>query len=623
MALFWLFSLFWCIVRSDIYSCPRVHKAWHLTTEDERQMYITAVHRLNEQGKLKLFGLTHQNFIDQIQAHNTAEFFAWHRYLLWEFENQIRRLGEEYECFALPYWDVSTDAGLFQDAFAFNSGLGGVGELDHDECVNIENDGAWSRAAFPLEHVCHTDLSPQDNVDNGCCLKRAAARGADVSGVSEYTRFIKSEVNYGANNGFRFWTFLDIHGEVHVFVGGGWDSYTHMISRFASEDPLFYLLHSWLDYLFVVWKQCWGYDQIAVDELDEHPAAYFSWPKNVDGIPGSELDDKLYYVPMEKMDWWEGDERNPTARSMYDEHDWLIQYERGTFLARSHLTALCTNDAWDESVLLQNSEETNAIIESLRGSNGESEVDRYQHRTWDYMDKLWKDETFGHDFQEADYLQTWSAKTCNFQRQRLGKEPCYVPQEYEKCTQDDYERREEISLDELLQKEGVKGNECLEEVRTNMYGYAKMVNLVYELCTGQFDKYHVCEAPMIDFMIDSDDEVYYEALIANKQRMKMEMQQMQKVAMDADGEGQVKKDRGTVLQELDRKSQGLPVMGAIGNYPKFAPVSYMLIAFVVGGLAFITIVARCCSRYHAKKGTDRGVSATRNSFTYGSVVEML
>ena len=68
----------------DIYSCPRVRKAWHLLSDEERQLYISGFHIVNGQGKLKHFGLTHHQLVDQDQAHYTSEFFAWHRYFVWE-----------------------------------------------------------------------------------------------------------------------------------------------------------------------------------------------------------------------------------------------------------------------------------------------------------------------------------------------------------------------------------------------------------------------------------------------------------------------------------------------------------------------------------------------------------
>lgn len=508
----------------------------------------------------------------------------------------------------MPYWDITSDAGRFEEAYIFNSGLGGIGDIENDDCVDIEDDGAWSVNNFPLQHICHENIVPSDNPSNGCCLKRAAARGQDLSSISAYTNFVKTYNNFGASDGFRKWTFAGMHGEIHGFVGGGWDNYTHMISRYSSEDPLFYLLHSWLDYVFVVWKQCWGYDTIDSSDLDNYPAAYYPWPQEdlQNGIPSSGLDDKLYYVPMDDITWWEGNIRNPTARKMWKETDWNMQYERGTFIARSHLSALCSNDEWDASIILENSDETNAAIEILRAEDGESEVDRYQHKTWKYILNLMNDESTKDIYKETDYVQTWAAKTCNFQRQRQGMEPCYLPQEYEKCSIDDFKRKSELTLDELLKKEGVAGNVCLEEVRANIYPWAKSMDLLYEVCMGEFDEQIMCSSPKIDFMIDADDEVYYDKLLNIKSKMKQEASA--KVITNDKAEAKENYipeiiDGGNIIQ----------------NYPRFDVMGYLIVAFIIGGCAFIVMIRNCCVEYNSKLPNPH----KKRNGGYGSMIEML
>ena len=64
--------------------CPRIHKAWHLTTRHEKDLFISGVHRLNDDGKLPQLTETHHYMIDQEQSHYTAAFFPWHRYFIWE-----------------------------------------------------------------------------------------------------------------------------------------------------------------------------------------------------------------------------------------------------------------------------------------------------------------------------------------------------------------------------------------------------------------------------------------------------------------------------------------------------------------------------------------------------------
>eukprot|EP01084_Bolivina_argentea_P230600 389030_1 len=575
------------IVQSDIYSCPRIRKAWHLTTEKEKQLYINGIHRLNDQDKFKHFGSTHHHIVDSAQAHGTAEFFAWHRYFLFEFENQIRRLGPEYECFSVPYWDITTDAGLFENSYIFNSGLGGIGDAENDDCVDISDSGSWSVLSFPLIHICHETKNPKDNPTNGCCLKRASAK-MDVSSLSSYTHFIKKYNNFGARHGFREATFAGLHSEAHSFIGGIWANYTHMISRYSSEDPIFYLLHSWFDYLFVVWKQCWGYNKINSNDLQKYPSAYFAWPKEdiINGIPSSELDDKLYFIPMTDITWWESDKFKPTARNTWTEWNnmWNIQYEKGSFIIRSHLSELCDNE-WDDNVLLDNSKHTMDIIKK----QSVSKIDEYQMKLWDYMfdNIIIKD-----IYSESDFLQTWQAKTCNYQRQIRAKEPCYIPDEYEKCNDNDYLRKDDLTIDELLNKNGIKNNDCLEEVRINLYSWAKTMGMLYELCMGKFDEYFVCDMPNIDLIIEYDDEKYYNKLIVNKQKM-------------------------NGMNQMDVIKDNVK----IGNYTQFDIMKYLVIAFVIGGCALIAIIGNCkaeCDRKVRKDNTDYRV---RDSFSYGSMVE--
>ena len=64
--------------------CPRVHKAWHLTTPQERELFIKAFHRLNEQHKIARFAKAHHNLINNEQAHYSSALFVWHRYFIWE-----------------------------------------------------------------------------------------------------------------------------------------------------------------------------------------------------------------------------------------------------------------------------------------------------------------------------------------------------------------------------------------------------------------------------------------------------------------------------------------------------------------------------------------------------------
>ena len=67
-----------------LHNCPRIHKAWHLSTTEEQNLFIEAFHILNKQGKITRFGSAHHQLVSSYQAHWSSSFFAWHRYLMWE-----------------------------------------------------------------------------------------------------------------------------------------------------------------------------------------------------------------------------------------------------------------------------------------------------------------------------------------------------------------------------------------------------------------------------------------------------------------------------------------------------------------------------------------------------------
>ena len=150
----------------------RVRKPWHALTYEEQMLYSRGFQRLHREGTLILFFESHDDASTNYGIHQTTQNFFWHSYWLWEMENSFRDLGEEYECFTLPYWDVthdaeywySTDSPQIDDLPIYNSNLGGNGNIDNDYCVE---DYPWSLEEYNTEYLCADDeTSPH------CCLKR-------------------------------------------------------------------------------------------------------------------------------------------------------------------------------------------------------------------------------------------------------------------------------------------------------------------------------------------------------------------------------------------------------------------------------------------------------------------
>ena len=84
---------------------PRERKDYALLSTAERATYKKALKLFHAEGLHHVFVRIHQNGINDPFAHETSGFLPWHRKYLWEMENALRCLGEEFQCLTIPYWD--------------------------------------------------------------------------------------------------------------------------------------------------------------------------------------------------------------------------------------------------------------------------------------------------------------------------------------------------------------------------------------------------------------------------------------------------------------------------------------------------------------------------------------
>jgi len=92
----------------------RVRKDFRSLTADERELFYKALNTAKKRGLYDKFVDVHGLPTNNIAAHMTAQFFAWHRKFLLEFENMLRSLGEEFRCITVPYWDWAADGQMCQ-----------------------------------------------------------------------------------------------------------------------------------------------------------------------------------------------------------------------------------------------------------------------------------------------------------------------------------------------------------------------------------------------------------------------------------------------------------------------------------------------------------------------------
>ena len=299
-------------------------------------------------------------------VHNSSQNFYWHAYWLWELESAFRRLGGDYECFALPYWDVTVDGELWlrneggvgelrqepeiDDLPIYNSNLGGDGDIDNDMCVG----GLWSTDYYVTDKMCAED----EEADN-CCLKRLHVTSNDsrLFSRADFTETIIS-TEY-EDFGDVLTRITEMHGDIHRFIGSV--PYTHFYANDgrsgltpplgdASAEPLFVLFHLFLDYVRLLRADCRDFDKVALDDLDQYIPYSF---KNV-------LTDLDYEMVFKELCLEVDGEVNTfctehtvTPRLMYDTStngQWDVIYELGGFWNQNiELMAECAdnlNDSW-------------------------------------------------------------------------------------------------------------------------------------------------------------------------------------------------------------------------------------------------------------------------------------
>jgi len=152
--------------------------------------------------------------------------------------------------------------------------LGGQGDVDNNYCL----DGMWSIDYFQVDSLCLGN----DEDSDACCLKRyhddygwPAGMDTQLHSRATLTETVftdKSFADYGA--------FLDklqgIHGDIHSFFGSKFG--THFCGSGGGAptyEPLFPLLHTFIDYISRIRTDCYDFDEIDLDGIDDYmPYAY-------------------------------------------------------------------------------------------------------------------------------------------------------------------------------------------------------------------------------------------------------------------------------------------------------------------------------------------------------------
>jgi len=261
-----------CGVQAQRESCDNVRREWRAMTSSQQQTFIQAVNTLAQSGQYASWLSVHTNpSIDRF-AHNSDGFFPWHRWFVWNFEQQLRGLGAQFACVTVPYWDWASDAATYGDLrnSPVYQAFGGAG---NGQCIeNLSGSPFRGFAAFRYSN----DVAGR--FPGGCVSRRHTPQRVPMS--QEILDILTRYRAYTSDPRFRIglrYASANAHNSVHNMIGGT------MSNTGSCFEPLFMMHHGFIDKIWATWQSCQGTNNFPATFADD--AGGTVWSAN-QAMPG-------------------------------------------------------------------------------------------------------------------------------------------------------------------------------------------------------------------------------------------------------------------------------------------------------------------------------------------------
>ncbi|KAH9809401.1 hypothetical protein DFH28DRAFT_989827 [Melampsora americana] len=205
------------------------------------------------------FEYVHSNLQDSV--HFVAHFLVWHRHFIYLYEQALSTCGYTG---ALPRWDWTLDAANVTAAPVWSSdaevgfGTNGTGPSSASSDTGLDGgavvDGAFARLQlnYPFRHLLQRNWNPFLDVSVGGSI--FASQYFDQKAIRSIQRSTSYQQFAVAVEGQNPNVFDNAqpgpHGTVHALIGGDFPS-----SSTAANDPIFFLHHANIDWLWWKWQQ--------------------------------------------------------------------------------------------------------------------------------------------------------------------------------------------------------------------------------------------------------------------------------------------------------------------------------------------------------------------------------
>uniref|UniRef100_A0AC34FE54 ShKT domain-containing protein n=1 Tax=Panagrolaimus sp. ES5 TaxID=591445 RepID=A0AC34FE54_9BILA len=228
-----------CVLSNGQQLRPALRKEYRQMTDNERQRFHSVLQQLKRNGEYDRLSEQHRQVGTASGAHSGPGFLPWHREYLKRFEISIRMIDPGL---AIPYWDSVLDFYLPdpRDSIIWSPMF--FGETDFNGNVVNGPFGGWRtlegnsfitrRLGFEGRLFNESDIN---NVMGQTEIQNILAYSAPQQGCP-------FPPNYGAIE--------YSHSSVHLWVGGDMKP-----PSTSGNDPVFFLHHSFVDYIWEQWRQ--------------------------------------------------------------------------------------------------------------------------------------------------------------------------------------------------------------------------------------------------------------------------------------------------------------------------------------------------------------------------------
>lgn len=246
---------------------------------------------------------------------------------------------------------------------------------------------------------------------------------------------------------------------------------------YSPSDPIFYLLHGYIDMLYALWQDYYDYDLIDSQDIGG---------KQYDGrLDNSGIDTPLVFDILVAESWSTLDGQ-ATSRDVHSIIDMGYAYDRGSFIHEGHFDDTNLNPEW----FVPNEDHDSAEVERRRMVDDADSYDAIMYRRL----KARYGEDIAPDAYETrrQIQETLATMSCEYMN--VGDYECRRPKNFDDCSDmplgpNPYNSHDDlnVTLDELIEK--VKDYPCMIETRKLMYPWVAQLGGIWRLCKGDFDRF--------------------------------------------------------------------------------------------------------------------------------------